>query len=247
MWSELGVYDEYGNTITESETQHTGALPYGWLGGKERATDVSGVVLMGVRLYNSVTGQFTSVDPLVGGNSTAYAYPQDPINQYDLDGRLNWKRISGVLKKVAKVTAAAGFAACVLASAGICGAATAIGLGVSAGLNYSRWRAKEISGGTALLNFGVDFALSRLPGGRSTQLTGRHAATSLSIPGRRAIGSTARAVSRQGVHRASSLRGAATSSARTFARNTVGEWKTHPLRYAGRTGMQAGIYMNSRR
>ena len=90
MWSELGVYDEYGNTITESETQHTGALPYGWLGGKERATDVSGLMLMGVRLYNSVTGQFTSVDPIVGGNSTAYAYPQDPINHYDLDGR--WGR-----------------------------------------------------------------------------------------------------------------------------------------------------------
>ena len=96
MWSELGVYDEYGNTITESETQHTGALPYGWLGGKERATDVSGLVLMGVRLYNSVTGQFTSVDPLVGGNSTAYAYPQDPINQYDLDGNAwGWAKAVG--------------------------------------------------------------------------------------------------------------------------------------------------------
>ena len=41
---------------------------------------------MGARLYNNITGHFTSVDPVPGGNTTAYTYPQDPINQYDLDG-----------------------------------------------------------------------------------------------------------------------------------------------------------------
>jgi hypothetical protein len=29
-----------------------------------------------------VTGLFTSVDPVPGGNTTAYAYPQDPVNEY---------------------------------------------------------------------------------------------------------------------------------------------------------------------
>ncbi|MBI9113701.1 hypothetical protein JAV76_01580 [Sanguibacter sp. YZGR15] len=49
---------------------------------------------MGARLYHTVTGLFTSIDPVTGGNITAYAYPQDPINQYDLDGlKWNWRKI----------------------------------------------------------------------------------------------------------------------------------------------------------
>lgn len=41
---------------------------------------------MGARLYNPASGAFTSVDPLYGGNTTAYAYPQDPVNEYDVTG-----------------------------------------------------------------------------------------------------------------------------------------------------------------
>lgn len=80
----LGQYDEYGNTIIEGS--ETGTLDYGWLGAKERATDPTGLLLMGARLYNPVTGLFTSADPVTGGNTTAYAYPQDPINNYDIAG-----------------------------------------------------------------------------------------------------------------------------------------------------------------
>jgi|GEM_PF-2238460 len=126
MWSELGLYDEYGNTITTSETLHSGALPYGWLGGKERATDVSGLMLMGVRLYNSVTGQFTSVDPIVGGNSTAYAYPQDPINHYDLDGNASWWSRNWKKVAVAAAVVVAVGVTCYFASA-TCGAAVRVG------------------------------------------------------------------------------------------------------------------------
>ncbi len=85
VWSGLSLFDEYGNPIT-AKTTDTGALDYAWLGGKERATDATGLVLMGVRLYNSVTGHFTSVDPVKGGNTTRYAYPQDPVNQCDISG-----------------------------------------------------------------------------------------------------------------------------------------------------------------
>ncbi len=92
VWSGLSLFDEYGNPIT-AKTTDTGALDYAWLGGKERATDATGLVLMGVRLYNSVTGHFTSVDPVKGGNTTRYSYPQDPINKYDLDGNAwNWRK-----------------------------------------------------------------------------------------------------------------------------------------------------------
>lgn len=118
----LGVYDEYGNAITSGPS--AGALSYGWLGGKERAADSSGLVLMGVRLYNSVTGLFTSVDPVEGGNETIYAYPNDPVNKLDLDGRKGWW--SRNWKKVAVGVAVVAVAAtCVFATAFCAGAVRA--------------------------------------------------------------------------------------------------------------------------
>lgn len=88
--------DEHGNPLAPTNTGTTptntagtaDGIGYGWLGSKQRATTNTGVLLMGVRIYNPVTGEFTSTDPVFGGNSTAYTYPQDPINMYDLDGRL---------------------------------------------------------------------------------------------------------------------------------------------------------------
>jgi hypothetical protein len=43
-------------------------------------------MLMGVRLYNPRTGRFLSLDPVVGANQNAYAYPVDPINSIDPSG-----------------------------------------------------------------------------------------------------------------------------------------------------------------
>lgn len=77
-------HDEYGNQL--SDTVNTGATTYGWHGADQRALDASGLILMGARLYNSVTGLFTSRDPVDGGNSTTYAYPQDPTNSNDISG-----------------------------------------------------------------------------------------------------------------------------------------------------------------
>jgi len=83
-WSR---FDEYGNPASSNDVD-TGELNYGWLGAEQRAVSGAGLTLMGVRLYNPVTGLFTSVDPVEGGNANAYAYPADPINQFDLDGRM---------------------------------------------------------------------------------------------------------------------------------------------------------------
>jgi RHS repeat-associated protein len=108
--AQLGAvecFDEYGNQAIDLATPDgdgdgdptpgvsatavaTGALSYGYLGAKQRATDTTGLVLMGARLFNPGTGQFTSTDPVPGGNSTAYAYPQDPINSFDLNGQWGW-------------------------------------------------------------------------------------------------------------------------------------------------------------
>jgi len=83
-------YDEYGVT----KSNYPQGVTYGWLGKHERSASIesAGLTLMGVRLYNPIRGAFTSVDPVRGGNSTAYTYPQDPINMVDLDGRAKWDR-----------------------------------------------------------------------------------------------------------------------------------------------------------
>jgi RHS repeat-associated protein len=85
MTTSIGSYtesDEYGNSVAGKANAR-----YGWHGANQRASDVlGGLKVMGVRLYNPATGQFLSMDPVQGGNSTPYAYPQDPINFADLDG-----------------------------------------------------------------------------------------------------------------------------------------------------------------
>ncbi|MCE1179873.1 MAG: RHS repeat protein [Micrococcales bacterium] len=88
------TYDEYGNNTGDagSTDQVDGPLGYGWLGAKQRATSTAtaGLTLMGVRFYNAARGLFTSLDPVPGGNDTAYNYPNDPVNQFDIDGQ--WKK-----------------------------------------------------------------------------------------------------------------------------------------------------------
>ncbi|MFD4951459.1 DNRLRE domain-containing protein [Streptomyces sp. NPDC058451] len=81
--------DEYGNP-REGQTP----ARYNWLGAKQRSTEtLTGLTLMGVRLYNPTTGRFLSVDPVYGGNLNAYEYAHaDPLNRFDLDGRLSWVR-----------------------------------------------------------------------------------------------------------------------------------------------------------
>ncbi len=89
-WSD---FTEYGAPRAGSTTTTTGgAVGYGWLGAKQRSTtaETAGLTLMGDRLYNPTTGRFTSLDPEPGGNATAYSYPNDPINMFDLDGRFGW-------------------------------------------------------------------------------------------------------------------------------------------------------------
>lgn len=85
-WSD---YTEYGTPRDPTATRTiAGPAGYGWLGAKQRSTTpaTAGLTLMGDRYYKPTRGAFTSPDPEPGGNPTAYTYPLDPINGYDLDG-----------------------------------------------------------------------------------------------------------------------------------------------------------------
>lgn len=83
-------WTEYGQPTppATTDTGGTAGAGYGWLGQHERATlEALGITLMGARLYNQTTALFTSFDPVFWGNEATYAYPNDPINRVDLNGR----------------------------------------------------------------------------------------------------------------------------------------------------------------
>ncbi|WP_462188950.1 MULTISPECIES: ribonuclease domain-containing protein [unclassified Frankia] len=71
------------------------------MGSFHRSRDtVSGIFLMGARLYNPTTGRFLSVDPVFGGSANPYEYAlQDPYNLQDLDGQ-SWGTVLRVARAV---------------------------------------------------------------------------------------------------------------------------------------------------
>ena len=81
--SAVHHYDEYGNLSADST-----AAAYGSLGAFQRSSNtLSGITLMGVRLYDPSTGRFLSVDLVYGGNSDTYDYCSgNPVTCLDLSG-----------------------------------------------------------------------------------------------------------------------------------------------------------------
>ena len=78
-------YDEFGNPDTTNPT-NTSNINYTTYGQAERATNTTGLILMGARVYNPETNQFTSPDPVKGGNENNYCYPNEFGQLSDFNG-----------------------------------------------------------------------------------------------------------------------------------------------------------------
>ena len=73
---------------------------------------------MGSRQYVPILGRFLSVDSVVGGNSNAYNYPNDPINSSDLSGNWSWGDTLAVVGIVALVVVSVVLTVTVVGSVG---------------------------------------------------------------------------------------------------------------------------------
>ena len=219
--------DEYGNPTTS--TRAAGAR-YTWLGAKQRSAETpTGMTLMGVRLYDPATGRFLSVDPVPGGNANDYAYPTDPVNMFDLDGRWgNW------LRRAAKGLGYASVIACTFASAGLCLGVTVAAAAASAGWNsYQAYHGRQ-SWRSAAFQTGIDALGARASGMRSMRFTGRYAGR-FSRSGWRS--SLRRGVGR---HRSSyNFRRHARTLARRSRQELYHSARLHPYRFGRNAGIQA--------
>ena len=89
------------NTVSGSTYQYLGQ--HQKLTNLETSPIIGGITQMGARVYIAALGRFLQVDPVEGGTDNSYSYPNDPVNNFDLDGNFGWGNVFNIAKQVVKV------------------------------------------------------------------------------------------------------------------------------------------------
>jgi RHS repeat-associated protein len=152
-------FDEFGNQA-DTNPQNTNLINYSTYAQAQRATNnTTGLILMGARVYNPTTNQFTSPDPVTGGNENSYTYPNEPSKNSDFTGLSifsDWAVEIGGALLTATACALTGPLGCFIASVAIGAAAGAIKEGINAG--EKKKSLSEV--GAAMLKGGAKGAIS---------------------------------------------------------------------------------------